>query len=349
MNYNKMVLTLPLYTNKKMNYWIDHLQGATELVLPSDYSWVRGRSIVEAEVQSQLSQHLSKCLLQLSLETDAVPFTLILAAFSVIVARHSGSTDIVLVSSSPNNNPILLRFQVGLDMSFSSLVALVQRTEEEAFMNEIPFSELDQHLDDTMRALLRIRFFNAIDASPETLSSIRSDASCDLTVFVSQSKTLRRLLPIDLQLVYNAALFSEGRIQEMLAQIELILTQVTIQPETSIGHLSLITQNALSVLPQPTSDLEWGQFEGPITDIFAKHAQKTPEKCCVVEAKNQVERQWSYRSIYHGMNVLSHYLIECGIQREDVVALYSYRGVDLVVAIMGVLQAGATFCVIGKF
>jgi hypothetical protein len=29
--------------------------------------------------------------------------------------------------------------------------------------------------------------------------------------------------------------------------------------------------------------------------------------------------------------------------------IYAYRGVDLVIAIMGVLKAGATFSVIGKF
>jgi non-ribosomal peptide synthetase component F len=46
--------------------------------------------------------------------------------------------------------------------------------------------------------------------------------------------------------------------------------------------------------------------------------------------------------------LVAHYLIHKGIQREDVVMIYAYRGVDLVIAIMGVLKAGATFSVIGK-
>jgi L-aminoadipate-semialdehyde dehydrogenase len=43
---------------------------------------------------------------------------------------------------------------------------------------------------------------------------------------------------------------------------------------------------------------------------------------------------------------LAHHLLKNGIGREDVVVLYSYRGVDLVVAVMGVLKSGATFSVI---
>jgi L-aminoadipate-semialdehyde dehydrogenase len=45
---------------------------------------------------------------------------------------------------------------------------------------------------------------------------------------------------------------------------------------------------------------------------------------------------------------VAHALIQGGIEREDVVVLYSYRGVDLVIAVMGVLKAGATFSVIGR-
>ena len=101
-------------------------------------------------------------------------------------------------------------------------------------------------------------------------------------------------------------------------------------------------------LPDPTSDLDWGGFRGPIQETFATNAEKLPNSPCVVETESESSprREFSYRSINEASNVLAHYLISNGVERGDVVMVYAYRGVDLVVAVMGVLKAGATFSVI---
>ncbi len=90
------------------------------------------------------------------------------------------------------------------------------------------------------------------------------------------------------------------------------------------------------------------KFQGAITDIFAKNATIHPNKICVIESVEgkSTTRNFTYAAINRASNVLAHRLIAGGIKREDVVVLYSYRGVDLVVAVMGVLKAGATFSVI---
>jgi len=53
------------------------------------------------------------------------------------------------------------------------------------------------------------------------------------------------------------------------------------------------------------------------------------------------ERSFTYKQINEASNILGH-LVKSGIQTEDVVMIYSHRGVDLVVAVMGILKAGAT-------
>ena len=57
-------------------------------------------------------------------------------------------------------------------------------------------------------------------------------------------------------------------------------------------------------------------------------------------------RVFTYRQMHEASNIVAHYLLKQGVMREDVVTIYAHRGVDLVVAIMGVLKAGATFSVI---
>jgi L-aminoadipate-semialdehyde dehydrogenase len=56
---------------------------------------------------------------------------------------------------------------------------------------------------------------------------------------------------------------------------------------------------------------------------------------------------YTYGQIHRAANTLAHHLITGGVQREEVVMVYAHRSVDLVVAVMAVLKAGATFSVIG--
>lgn len=55
---------------------------------------------------------------------------------------------------------------------------------------------------------------------------------------------------------------------------------------------------------------------------------------------------FSYKQINEASNVLAHHFVSSGVQRGEVVMIYAHRGVDLVVAVMGVLKAGATFSVL---
>ncbi|KAI9843059.1 MAG: putative NRPS-like protein biosynthetic cluster [Thelocarpon superellum] len=99
----------------------------------------------------------------------------------------------------------------------------------------------------------------------------------------------------------------------------------------------------VSVLPDPTQDLHWSRFRGAIHDIFHQNALGHPHRPCVVETTG---REFSYRQIDQASNVLAHHLVQSGLQRDEVVMVYAHRGVDLVVAVMGVLKAGGTFSVI---
>ncbi|KAL9124367.1 MAG: hypothetical protein Q9217_006300 [Psora testacea] len=101
-------------------------------------------------------------------------------------------------------------------------------------------------------------------------------------------------------------------------------------------------------LPDPTADLHWSSFAGPIQDVFAAIATRHPSRLCVVETASSISKQrdFTYQQIHQASNVIAYHLIQHGIQREEIVSIYGYRGVDLVVSIIGVLKAGAAFSVI---
>lgn len=103
-----------------------------------------------------------------------------------------------------------------------------------------------------------------------------------------------------------------------------------------------------NVLPDPTADLHWSDFQGAIQDRFADNASKFPNRLCVVETASRTtpQREFTYRQIDEASNVIAHYFLQHGIEKGEVVMIYAYRGVDLCIAIMAVLKAGATFSVL---
>lgn len=147
---------------------------------------------------------------------------------------------------------------------------------------------------------------------------------------------------------YNQRLVSSARIATILSQLAQLVGNATSNPEEAIGRLNFMTKEQRALLPDPTADLRWSNFRGAIHDIFSENAEKHPDRLCVVETKsdNFPHREFTYRQIHEASNILAHHLVQSGIERGDVVMAYAYRGVDLVVAVMGILKAGATFSVI---
>lgn len=102
------------------------------------------------------------------------------------------------------------------------------------------------------------------------------------------------------------------------------------------------------VLPTPDSDLDWSGYIGAIHEIFHKNALANPDSPCVTETASSTspERRFTYKQIYEASNILANQLHEAGITNGDVVMIFAYRSVELVIAFMGVLAAGATITVL---
>jgi acyl-CoA synthetase (AMP-forming)/AMP-acid ligase II len=102
------------------------------------------------------------------------------------------------------------------------------------------------------------------------------------------------------------------------------------------------------VLPDPTVDLHWNEYRGAIHEIFAANAAKHPERPCVIETPSATssERSFTYQQIHEASNQLAHHFLANGCEVGDVVMVYAHRCVDLVVAYMGALKAGAAVSVL---
>lgn len=153
---------------------------------------------------------------------------------------------------------------------------------------------------------------------------------------------------LGLEAQYNQRLFSSTRIATILSQLFQLLANASSNPNQGIGKIGFLTNEQRALLPDPKRDLGWSSFRGAIHDIFSANAESHPDRLCVIETRSGAspERSFTYKHIHEASNVLAHHLVQSGIRRGEVVMVYSHRGVDLVVAVMGILKAGATFSVL---
>lgn len=320
-----------------LSRWLKRLENFVDLVLPTDYPRVVPPKIVEADAFSEIEATLTN-----EIKTKCKEYNLyevVVGCFAVLLHRYTQEDDIVIGSSSVSPNPLVLRFKVSSTNTIAEVVNSLKAAEKDALSDEIAFKDLLEGFPDHQKSLFKVRFINQHDG---LVDSAATSSSCDMTVFLGQP------LPngsTRLKLTYNSVLFSESRIKILLKQLSDLLVAYVTLSTTPIGQISLASHGSL---PNPQSHLDWEGFKGPITDIFSATAQTHPTRICVSEGLSTRTRTFTYKQIEEASNIVANHLRMTGIEREDVVVLYSYRGVELVVAVMGVLKAGATFSVIGK-
>lgn len=296
--------------------WKDQVDGVTVNVLPFDFVNVESR-FVESTIEVPLNNSISSIPVKHAA----------LDIFTVLIARWTGDEQITLGAVSSNGNPALIR-------------ATVDKTTTLAALDKVVAESFDFADKNPLSATQAVELFtrDVFRASFGSFGSI----SRDLNFSIKEDKIVIK---------YNALLYKQSRVKLLAEQFNHSVDVFAKDPSCNVLTYSLITPSQKDILPDPQRDLDWCNFRGAIQDIFNQNAQKHPDRECVVETANPLDpntktRSFTYKQINEASNQVAHYLIQQGIVNDDVVVIYAYRGVDLVIAVMGVLKAGATFSVI---
>ena len=213
----------------------------------------------------------------------------------------------------------------------------------------IPFERLIEELQPPrdlshtplFQVFINVLNFSAIEIdlpglTVEELPTPDVGSKFDLTMYAVEQKD-----GMTLELLYNTDLFAADRIVEMLRQFQFLLTQIVEHPDEKIGNYSLVTPAGKQLLPDPNQALP-GTSRPPIHTLFSEQARRNPNQSAVLDSNES----WTYGDLDRRTNQLANRLIAAGIQKGDTVAIYAHRSAPLVLAVMGVLKAGAAFVIL---
>ncbi|MFJ6574295.1 amino acid adenylation domain-containing protein, partial [Streptomyces sp. NPDC091292] len=359
----------------QLSYWRSTLADAPEMELPIDRPRPAVRSSAGAVQRFSVSARTAGALRELSGELGASMFMTLLAAFDVLLGRYAGSDDVVVGTPVANRsraetegligffvNTLVLRTDLSGDPSFRELVGRVRETALGAYAHQdVPFEQLVDELvterDRSRNPLFQVLFSYVAgesegaseDASGEAVGQgpeDRDDAAdepgpnvlpvkFDLAVTMADADgTLTGTIE------YSTALFDAATVERLAGHLITLLEGVAEEADCRVGELPVLSvgERELVVEGWNASSVVL-PLVGGVHELIAERAVVGPDAVAVVAGGESL----TYGGLMARANRLAQYLRDSGVGAESVVGLCLPRGVDMVVAMVAVWQAGGAY------
>ncbi len=360
--------------DRELAWWRERLAGAPPLLdLPLDRPRPRVRRPRGAVCRMELSADLVRALNDLGRRRGATLFMTLLAAFDLLLSRHSGQEDLCVGFPVAGRDRVELESLVGLfvntlvaraglagDPPFSRFLVRVRERILEAYAHqEAPFERLVEELaprrDLSLTPLFQVLFVHQTQpgisdlSGPVELPGLTVEpvdhpesgtAKLDLTLAVAP-----RGPGLAVTLDYDSTLFDRTTALRLLGHWRTLLAGIAETPESRLSELPLLTgPERAQILEEWSGDgLPEPEPGACLHRLVEAQAGRTPDAVAVVAG----DRELTYAQLDAAANRLAHTLRRRGAVpgagSEVRVAVCLGRTADLIVALLAVLKAGAAY------
>ncbi|MGC0336810.1 amino acid adenylation domain-containing protein [Streptomyces sp. SLBN-8D4] len=347
----------------QLAYWREKLAGAPVLELPVDRPRSRVSDGPAASAGFVIPAPVADRLKEIARRNGATMFMTLLAASAVLLGRYCGQDDVVVGAPVANRsrtetddvigffvNTLVLRTDLSGDPTFAELLGRVRDMALGAYEHQdLPFEQLVDALAtqrERSRAPLFQVLFNYDPAAPADGMSESADglpldtsppARFDLVLGLGEVHASGELVG---RIDYRTSLFDAATVERMAAHLVNLLTVVAEDAEQRIGDLPL-----LSVAERARLLVGWNGSVVAVAGVGGVHGlvgewvERCPDAVAVVCGSRQV----TYGGLWERAGRVAGLLRAGGVGAESVVGLCLERGLDMVVAVLGVWRAGAAY------
>ncbi|MGR6027322.1 amino acid adenylation domain-containing protein [Rhodococcus erythropolis] len=352
----------------QLDHWRSVLRDSPEvLALPTDRSRPVVASNGGATYRFSVSEEIRSSLDSLARERNASLFMVMHSALAVLLARLSGTSDIVIGTPVAGRgekalddvigmfvNTLVLRTPVDLASPFSALVSATRRTDLQALGNgDVPFERLVEVLDPTRsqahHPLFQVALFfqnmsqDALELSGLEVSGLEFDAGIakfDLQLTLAPRVEDALEDGMFAEFAYATDLFDESTIRGFADRFTRILEQVVVDPSITVGDIDLLeeTERESLLTARNSTARDVGNSE-TLASLFDTRVALAPDAVAVVFDGQSL----TYGEVSDRVNKLARKLIDDGVGPESLVALAMRRSLDLVVGMYAVIAAGGAY------
>ncbi|HXQ73774.1 MAG TPA: amino acid adenylation domain-containing protein [Pyrinomonadaceae bacterium] len=349
---------------RQADYWTRRLTGLPfVLEVPTDFPRPPMQNFRGARVYTRYSRRLLDALRELSRREGVTMFTLALAAYKALLYRYTTQETVLVGATFANRNRPELQGMVGYllnlivlstDLSgnptFRELLQRERATVLEGFANQdLPFGKLVQELRPTQDAsrnpivqhsLIYLDFpeltvMETLGLTAKHLDIDNGASRFDMTLAMTETEQ-----GYEVDIEFPTDLYRRERIERMTKHLENILESVVVDPTQRLSDLPLLSENEKRQLL-----IEWNdtavayQSDRCIHELFEAQVDQTPDDVALLFENEQL----TYRELNEQANRVAHYLREAGVENGELVGLFTSRSLRMVVALLGILKAGAAY------
>ncbi|MFF2922142.1 amino acid adenylation domain-containing protein [Streptomyces celluloflavus] len=343
-------------------HWRSVVEGFTAPTpLPYDRQPVKAHGTRSSrEVRRQLSAERSGQLSEVARSARLTVNTLVQGAWAILLARYGGVRDICFgttVSGRPGTLPGA-ESMAGLFINTVPVRTTVDGAPAVEWLRRLQDEQLDSRQHEHV-SLAQIQRWSGVPAGTGLFDSIvvfenypyDSDAAAEhgLTLGTIQGDEVTNYAltltayaadELHLNLGYDPDLFDEATVERLAGHMATLLDTLATAPDTPVDDLPLLDAAERHRLLTEWNDTAAGfPPPRPVHELFAERAARTPDAVAVGDAT----RQLTFAQLETRANQLAHHLAGLGVAPGTLVGVCADRGVDAVVALLGVLRAGGAF------
>ena len=334
-------------------YWCEAAKKSAQQLLrfPFEPNRIEKKGRATETVRLVLGPAIAARIRSLAAANGTSEETVLLACWNALLSRFSGQpaqTCWVTLSGRGHEmlagvygllaSPVPIQWDVESAPDFNQIIA---RTHERlAKAAEFQFFYRPEQFEEQACPDIRIGFELNESVAAKTGEGIRFSTSTlfscieelDLKLSISAGET-----SYSIQLHYSPQ-FSAKFVQQMAASLQTFVSNV--DGTKSVEEIPIQREDEWRKLIR---DWNPAQTDFPahktIPQLFEEQAALTPERAAVIYE----DQSLSFTELNQKANRLANYLLSLGVQTEDCVAICLERSTEILVAILGILKAGAAY------
>ncbi len=348
---------------RHLDHWVAQLAGAPQICsIPSDRQRAAIPSFAGDRLEFTLSGRVSALLRELARSEGATPYMVLLGAFQLLLARWNGLSEAVVGTPIAGRthaqtegvvgffaNTLVMRVQLNGDPTFRELLRRVRAMTLAAFAHQqMPFATLVKELQ-PRRDLSRQELFQTMFSFQREPASRLEWAGLTLTPIPFAQVVSKFDLTMN---VFDAAsafhggveyatdLFDAGTIAHFAASYSSLLEAIAEDADRSVWDLPLVSE-----AEREEQLVAWNATSHAYASDRCIHELFEEQACAHADAVAVVSggQTLTYGQLSEQSNRLAHHLCTRGVGPEQVVGVCMERTAQMVVALLGILKAGAAY------
>jgi amino acid adenylation domain-containing protein len=348
--------------DQQLEYWKQQLAGVHALELPVDRPRPAMPSYRGAYEGFDLEPEIATALNELSRRQNATLFMTLIAAWQTLLHRYTGQNDIVVGTPIANRhqaetedligffaNLLPLRTDLSGNPTFRELLQQVRETALAGYAHQaLPFEKLieelqpDRDVRQTPLVQVVLVLQNALQTDLATmdlkLNYVKvetSTAQFDIVVNVYEVDDKHTIV-----FTYSTELFDAASMKRRGRHFKALLTAVVANPDKHVAEfdiLSPLERHELIVERNATGKVY--PSDKCVHELFEEQARRSPDAIALVADGAQI----TYAELHRRVGLLAAHLHQRGVGPGSRVGIFLDHSIETVVAILGVLQAGAAY------